>query len=104
MPKTEATTHQWLVKHESINVVKSRALFPCVVRILAQHEGPSTHTPPSHLPSLFRALWGAGTPSQGRRIETQSDKVLHPGQRIASRRGFMTQGTTPSPLDLSDSA
>ena len=91
-------------EHESNNVVKSRALFPCVVRVLAQHGGPSTHTSPSHLPSLFRTLWDAGTPSQGQRIETQSDKVLHPDQRIASRRGFMTQGTTPSPLNLYDSA
>jgi hypothetical protein len=52
------------------NVVKSRALFSCVVRILAQHKGPATHTPPSHLPSLVRIPWGAGTPSRGQRLET----------------------------------
>ena len=91
-------------EYESNNVVKSRALFSCVVRILAQHKGPSTHPPPNHLPSLVRTLWGAGTPSQGQRIETQNDKLLHPSQRVASRRGFMTQGTTPSPLNLSNSA
>ena len=44
--------------YESNNVVKSRALISCVVRILAHHKGPSTHTPPSHLPSLARTLWG----------------------------------------------
>ena len=40
-------------EHESNNVVKSRALFPCVVRVLAQHGGPSTHTSPSHLRSPY---------------------------------------------------
>jgi hypothetical protein len=39
--------------------------------------------PPNHLPSLVRTLWGAGTPSQGQRVETQNDKVLASISRIS---------------------
>jgi hypothetical protein len=70
-------------EYESNNAVKSRALISRVVKLLAQHKGPSTPPPPGL--AICHLKFG---PVTGPETRDAKHNLLPPSKRLTSRRGF----------------